>query len=81
MDCYTIDFNGKTYRYTEVHHKGADMNVLIAEESLQQALIVNDKYVSDYAMRIDEKFYGYVDADKFDLSHDEFEDYVNEVLD
>jgi hypothetical protein len=40
------------------------------------------KYKSEYARRIEERFYGFVEDEKFyELDFDEFTEYVNSVLD
>ena len=83
MDYYQIDFNGKNFPYQEVHHEAVDCNVLIGSTSLENELIdEHNLYKSDYARRIDEKFYGFVNDELFDtLTYDEFVKYVNENLD
>ena len=82
MNYYQIDFNGKTFPYQEVHHEASGYNVLIGSTSFENEL-VNEygSYKSEY-MRIDEKFYGYVDDELFEtLTYDEFVEYVNKNFD
>ena len=83
MNCYQIDFNGKNFHYQEVHHEAAGYNVLIGSTSFENELVDEDgAYMSDYAMRIDEKFYGFVDDELFyTLTYDEFVEYVNKHFD
>lgn len=83
MNCYEIDFNGKLFKYQEVYHEGAGYNVLIGSTGLEDELVNEDgSYKSDYAQKVDEKFYGFVDDKLFDeLTYDEFVKYVNENLD
>ena len=83
MDYYKIDFNGKNFPYQEVHHEAAGCDVLIGSTSFENELVNEDgSYKSDYAMRIDEKFYGFVDDELFDtLTYDEFVKYVEEKFD
>ena len=83
MDYYQIDFNGKTFPYQEVHHDAAGYNVLIGSTSFEIELVDGKgSYKSEYAMRIDEKFYGFVDDELFEtLTYDEFVEYVNKNLD
>lgn len=83
MDYYQIDFNGKTFPYHEVHHEAAGYNVLIGSTSFENELVDGKgSYKSEYAMRIDEKFYGFVDDDLFDtMTYDEFVEYVNKNID
>ena len=83
MNCYQIDFNGKNFPYQEVHHEAAGYDVLISSTSFENELVDEDgAYRSDYAMRIDEKFYGFVDDELFEtLTYDEFVEYVNKNLD
>ena len=82
MNYHQIYFNGKTVPYQEVHHEASGYNVLIGSTSFENEL-VNEygSYKSEY-MRIDEKFYGYVDDELFEtLTYDEFVEYVNKNLD
>ena len=83
MDYYQIDFNGKTFPYQEVHYEAVGHDVLIGSTNFENKLF--DKkgaYKSEYAMRIDEKFYGFVDDELFDtLTYDEFVEYVNKNID
>ena len=83
MKYYQIDINGKTFPYQEVFLESAGGNVLIGPSSLLSELVNEDRsYKSDYAMKIDEKFYGFVDDDLFEtLAFDEFTDYVNSSFD
>lgn len=83
MDYYQIDFNGKNFPYQEVHHEASDYNVLIGSTSFENELVNEDgSYKSEYAMKIDEKFYGFVDDELFEtLTYDEFAEYVNKNLD
>ena len=83
MDYYQIDFNGKNFPYQEVHHESAGHNVLIGSTSFENELVdEGGSYKNDYAMRIDEKFYGFVDDKLFEtLTYDEFVEYVNKNLD
>ena len=83
MDCYQIDFNGKTFPYQEVYFDAAGDDVLIGSTSFENELVDEDgAYKSDYAMRVDEKFYGFVDDELFEtLTYDEFVEYVNKHLD
>ena len=83
MECYQIDFNGKTFPYQEVHHEAAGYDVLIGSTSFENELVDEEgAYRSDYAMRVDEKFYGFVDDELFEiLTYDEFVEYVNKHLD
>ena len=83
MDYYQIDLNGKNFPYQEVHHEAAGYNVLIGSTSFENELIDGKgSYKSEYAMRIDEKFYGFVDDEVFEtLTYDEFVEYVNKNLD
>lgn len=77
MECYTIDYNGKTFKFQEVHHKNAKKKVLVGSNSLSEELM------SDYnkhAQAIDERFYGYVQDSVFDLPYSEFDKYVNKYL-
>ena len=83
MDYYQIDFNGKNFPYQEVYHEAAGHDVLIGSASFEDELayeIYTNK--SDYALRIDDKFYGFVDDELFDtLTYDEFVEYVNKYFD
>ena len=83
MDYYQIDFNGKNFPYQEVHHEASGQDVLIGSSSFEDELayeIYTNK--SDYALRIDNKFYGFVDDKLFDtLTYDEFVEYVNKYFD
>ena len=83
MNYYQIDFNGKTFPYQEVHHEASDYDVLIGSTSFENELVNEDgSYKSEYTMKIDEKFYGFVDDELFDtLTYDEFVEYVNKNLD
>lgn len=83
MKYYQIDINGKTFPYQEVFLESAGGNVLIGSSSLVSELINEDHtYKSDYAMKIDEKFYGFVDDDLFEtLTFDEFTHYVKSIID
>ena len=83
MDYYQIDFNGKNFPYHEVHHEAAGYNVLIGSTSFENELIDGKgSYKSEYAMRIDEKFYGFVNDELFEtLTYDEFVEYVNKNFD
>lgn len=83
MKCYEIDVNNKTFTYQEVYHEAAGYDVLIGSTSLEKELVNEDgSYKSDYAQKIDEKFYGFVDVELFeDMTYDEFCAYVNEHLD
>ena len=75
MKYYQIDINGKTFPYQEVFLESAGGNVLIGPSSLIS-------YKSDYAMKIDELFYGLVDDDLFEtLTFDEFTHYVKSLVD
>ena len=83
MDYYQIDFNGKNFPYQEVYHEAAGQDVLIGSASFEDEL-VHEIYSnkSDYALRLDNKFYGFVDDDLFDtLTYDEFVEYVNKYFD
>ena len=82
MNYHQIYFNGKTFPYQEVQHEASCYNVLIGSTSFENEL-VNEygSYKSEY-MRIDEKFYGYVDDELFEtLTYDEFVEYVNKNFD
>jgi len=83
MDYYLIDFNGKNFPYQEVYHNAAGYDVLIGSTSFENELVNEDgSYKSDHAMKIDEKFYGFVDDELFEtLTYDEFVEYVNKKLD
>ena len=83
MNCYQIDFNGKNFPYQEVHHEAVGYDVLIGSTSFENELVDEDgAYRSDYAMKIDENFYGFVDDELFEtLTYDEFVEYVNKNLD
>ena len=83
MDYYQIDFNGKTFPYQEVHHEAVGHDVLIGSTNFENELFdEKGAYKSEYAMRIDEKFYGFVDDELFDtLTYDEFVEYVNKNID
>ena len=83
MDYYQIDFNGKNFPYHKVHHEASGSDVLIGSTSFENELVNEDgSYKSDYAMRIDEKFYGFVDDELFEtLTYDEFVEYVNKYFD
>ena len=83
MDYYQIDFNGKNFPYQEVYHEAAGHDVLIGSASFENELVNEDgSYKSDYAMRLDDKFYGFVDDDLFEtLTYDEFVEYVNKYFD
>ena len=83
MNCYQIDFNGKNFPYQEVHHEASGYNVLIGSTSFENELVNEDgSYKSEYTMKIDEKFYGFVDDELFEtLTYDEFVEYVNKNLD
>lgn len=82
MNYHQIYFNGKTFPYQEVHHEASGYNVLIGSTSFENELFNEyGSYKSEY-MRIDEKFYGYVDDELFEtLTYDEFVEYVNKNLD
>ena len=83
MNYHQIYFNGKTFPYQEVHHEASGYNVLIGSTSFENEL-VNEygSYKSEYAMKIDEKFYGFVDDELFEtLTYDEFVEYVNKNID
>ena len=83
MNYHQIYFNGKTFPYQEVHHEASGYNVLIGSTSFEDELFdEKGAYKSEYAMRIDEKFYGFVDDESFDtLTYDEFVEYVNKNID
>ena len=83
MKYYQIDINGKTFPYQEVFHESAGGNVLIGSSSLGSELVNEDRsYKSDYAMKIDELFYGLVDDYLFEtLTFDEFTHYVKNLVD
>ena len=83
MEYFTIDFNGKTFKYQEVYHVMAGKNVLIGENSLEDELVNEDgSYTSEYAKSIDEHFYGFVNGDLFnEITLSDFEKYVNKNLD
>ena len=83
MKYYQIDINGKTFPYQEVFLESAGENVLIGPSSLISELVNEDNtYKSDYAMKIDERFYGLVDDDLFEtLTFDEFTHYVKSLVD
>ena len=83
MNYYQIDFNGKYFPYQEVYHKASDYYVLIGSTSFENELVNEDvSYKSEYTMKIDEKFYGFVDDKLFDtLTYDEFVEYVNKHFD
>ena len=83
MNYYQIDFNGKNFPYQEVHHEAAGYDVLIGSTSFENELVDEEgAYRSDYAMRVDENFYGFVDDELFEtLTYDEFVEYVNKKLD
>lgn len=82
MDKMYIEYKGTKYPYRECYHRQAGMDVLIGGGSLDRALMTEDgDYVDEQARFIDEKFYGFVEDKVLDLPYDEFETYVNEVLD
>ena len=79
-----IEYDGKKYPYREVYHRNSGMNVLIGSGSLDRSLFDEDGdgYKSEYAMKIDEKFYGFVNDEVIlNMSDSDFEWYVNEMLD
>jgi hypothetical protein len=78
-----IEFDGKMYPYREVYHQKACMDVLVGAGSLDRSLFDEDgHYKSEYAQKVDEKFYGFVE-DKciINMSDRDFEWYVNIILD
>lgn len=79
MKCFDIDYKGKTYKYQQVNHKSVG-NVLIASEELEKALMPDGKFDSPYAQRLDEKFFGYVNDDMFNLTKSEFTEKVNQIF-
>lgn len=78
-----IEYDGKKYPYREVYHRNSGMNVLIGAGSLDQVLFDEDgHYKSDYAQKVDEKFYGFVNDEVIlNMSDNDFEWYVNEMID
>lgn len=81
MNSY-LEYNGKNFPYREVYHKAAGMEVLIGCGSLDRELIDEDGgYTSEHARIVDEKFYGFIEDEYFDLPDDKFEELVNEILD
>ena len=84
MNCFTIDINGKTFLYQEIFKPESNDFVLIGQDSMLDELMNKDrsKYKSEYARCIEERFYGFVEDEKFyELDFDEFTEYVNSVLD
>ena len=79
MKCFDIDYKGKTYKYQQVNHKSVG-NVLIASEELEKALMPDGKFDSPYAQRLDEKIFGYVNDDMFNLTKSEFTEQVNKIF-
>jgi hypothetical protein len=75
MKCYEIDINGKSFLYQNVYYESLDHNMLIGSKSLENELI--NSYKSDYAKRIHDIFYGFVDDELFeDMTYYEFSNYV-----
>jgi hypothetical protein len=84
MNCFTININGKTFLYQEIFKPESEDLVLIGQESMLDELMNKDrsKYNSEYARRIEERFYGFVEDEKFyEFDFNEFTEYVNSVLD
>ena len=78
-----IEFDGRKYPYREVYHMNAGMEVLIGAGSMDRSLFDEDgHYKSDYAQKVDEKFYGFVNDEVIlNMSDKDFEWYVNEMID
>jgi len=67
MNWFTININGKTFLYQEIFNPESEELVLIGQESMLDELMNKDrsKYNSEYARRIEERFYGFVEDEKF----------------
>ncbi len=82
MNYYHIDFNGKKFPYRVVRYKVAGHYVLIGSTSFKNELVDEDgSYKSDYAKKIYNKFYGFVDDKLFNtLTYDEFVEFINQYF-
>lgn len=82
METYKIEYNGKDYKFQEVYHNGCGCNVIIADEALADAILdENDNPKGEYEERLDDKIYGYVPEEMFDMGTYALTKYVNEVFD
>ena len=83
MIYHRINVNGKDFPYQEVFHKVTNCSVLVGSSSLEKELINEDgTYKSEYASRIGNRFYCYVDDNMFDtLTYDEFKEYIDNNFD
>ena len=72
----TVMFNGVCYPTISLNIKGFGWNT-IAQKSLQEKLLVDDRYVSDDARCIDEQIFYYVEDSVFnEYTSDELQKYV-----
>lgn len=71
-----VAFNGDEYLVREAQLSDG-MNVNVAEDALEDALMNDGKYVSDKAKQIDEAIYCYVERDSIlGMEQDEFDRYI-----
>ena len=71
-----VAFNGDEYLVREAKLSDGK-NVNVAEEALEDALMVDGEYVSDKAQQIDEAIYCYAERDAIlGMEKDEFDRYI-----
>ncbi len=75
-----ITFNGKNYTTRELRLPEFG-DVTVAGISLEQALLINDKYISQEARLIDEGIFFYVEDNLLDLKERELIAYVEKNCD
>jgi len=75
----TIEFDQVIYPVREVYVEGFGME-LVAQESLENALMKDDMYVSSAAKDIDNSIFYYVSDKEFYLSEDKLGDLILKEL-
>ncbi len=78
-----MEYKGIDYAARKAYHKVHGDNVLIGSYSLEDALLNPEGgFVDDEARCVDEKIFAYVEDEVLmNLTDEEFENYVNEIID